>query len=714
MSDGFGAAPTPPNSAASPAGPEVSPKGQPRDVGRGLETEELPPATQAALIAQEHRFTHNVYNVFRTWSLPSGDPRKSAAITALIWGLLSSGQTVALGAATLGVAGVLMTLHGNALVSAQNRLIQTSTQVTLIQARASFELELAKQSYDEINRVLSTSESVSEQVFAVERIPEAMVMVVHQLKVGPSGEPVHTASGLPATEEIYPNLVPLRERLVAFAREDRIGQRLRDLGRSSFQATDAVFDVEMQNALRPLGAISNAIVRCLYSLGRKGHPIGTASVWELSYRASRERERLTDLAGVLHASLPSRDELPPEFLGRLDLTHIRHELRGAQLPYLDLAIALSPRADMCFAQLHGARMEGAILKAVNFSSARMPHARLSGSDLRGALLGGAHLYGADLNDTLLQRAELSHAQLQGANLHGAELQGAELYAADAECAIFSTARLHGAELGRARLHGAYFNDADMVGTRLREAWLDGASLRKARMHGANLRGVRMRGARLDGAMLNATSMNLVVRTVTHGRTGNAEAYYDEPKRGEQASQVTVPGAYLIGVTMGESPIELRSDEGAYARVNEVWNTDQISRRSELLKLVRWASIDDAKKSLRPYFGDESAAMIGEASSSARCTSFGQLENPRDNANLAGVFIDLWALRAGAEVDDCERFPVELFSNAITNSLLNLELWKYGKDLFHDRANWELGAPWPPTKHPNASRPSRMRPVPSPE
>jgi uncharacterized protein YjbI with pentapeptide repeats len=102
-------------------------------------------------------------------------------------------------------------------------------------------------------------------------------------------------------------------------------------------------------------------------------------------------------------------------------------------------------------------LQGADLRAVNWSQA----------DLSGAVL-----YQADLSRANLSRANLSNAVLSGANLNGANLNEADL-----SRAFFFDADLRGADLSGADLSGANLVEAEVTEEQLKEAKsLEGATM----------------------------------------------------------------------------------------------------------------------------------------------------------------------------------------------------------------------------------------------
>ncbi|MBL8156353.1 MAG: pentapeptide repeat-containing protein [Anaerolineae bacterium] len=119
-----------------------------------------------------------------------------------------------------------------------------------------------------------------------------------------------------------------------------------------------------------------------------------------------------------------------------------------------------------------------------------------------AVLKGAKLIEIDLSGADLHFADLSEAVLQGANLSGADLSAAELSGVE-----FGLADLTEANLNDATLVDADFSRADLRGAVLELADLSEAGLREADLRGANLTNSILSGAvGLDEADFDANTI----------------------------------------------------------------------------------------------------------------------------------------------------------------------------------------------------------------
>lgn len=197
-----------------------------------------------------------------------------------------------------------------------------------------------------------------------------------------------------------------------------------------------------------------------------------------------------------------------------------------------------------WADLHGARLEGANMAATVLERADLRHARLNGANLEGANLRRAFLADANLEQAVLYKADLSGSDLTGANLRGARLREADLTGAD-----LTGADLSGTVLRYAKLSGAVLDDATLDTADLLYADLHGASLRQARVCRADLRFSNLTEADL-------TLANLFLARL-HGATmarGSARDAYLIDTAGASLDQLTTMRS-LFGATLAPALVE---------------------------------------------------------------------------------------------------------------------------------------------------------------
>jgi len=139
----------------------------------------------------------------------------------------------------------------------------------------------------------------------------------------------------------------------------------------------------------------------------------------------------------------------------------------------------SPPADLRWARLEHAYLEGAHLEHVNLIEAHLEHANLTKAHLEHANLFLTSLQDVNLREARLDHANLNETHSDRANLFGASLQHASLVRAQLEHAW-----LFGARLEHANLHGAHLQHADVRWARLEHADFSEARLEHADLTGA--------------------------------------------------------------------------------------------------------------------------------------------------------------------------------------------------------------------------------------
>jgi|SRR5215211_802668 uncharacterized protein YjbI with pentapeptide repeats len=206
---------------------------------------------------------------------------------------------------------------------------------------------------------------------------------------------------------------------------------------------------------------------------------------------SRERQVMLFLieAGLVRSE--SDGELPDITLTRVNLSHadlgptvlgLRLNLSGAILGEANLRYA-----DLTSADLNGAWLTGADLSDATLSSADLSSAILNGATLNGADLSNATLYKSQVKGTNLSDAVLSHADLSYASPLGADFEDADLSDADLSGALLSGADLSGALLVDANLSSSILSEANLSGADLTDAKVTEEQLEQAKsLEGATM------------------------------------------------------------------------------------------------------------------------------------------------------------------------------------------------------------------------------------
>ncbi|MBX3316699.1 MAG: pentapeptide repeat-containing protein [Phycisphaeraceae bacterium] len=413
---------------------------------------------RAQLIEQEHRTPYVALNAYRYFGKKSA--KGDAAMKALFWRVFAPYTAAMVFAGGGGIiAGVTAYIAYQQVqrLSQQNELIELQAQLAAIARQADLEQQSAARAYDEITRILDQNASAGAIVDALDRLPEAMVMPV--TIVDPSWSPTTSADGrarfrtIPDTKTVYPNLVPLAQRLLTFAKSDRPAKDTywsdQEIGSVSTGIALALHRVGFGNAVRI--PKDGCVWHCIFN--EKGLPQNDADEKVHAFRGSRiSKSVLAERAG----SDRYAQVRVVEGNSTADLRHLRHEqLVGVQLPMLALS-----KVKLCNVNMSGANLQKAVLRQGCF---------------RGSVLYGAELQGAILNDARLDGAHLSNAQLQGAFL-SAYLRGANLVDAQLQGADLMNAHLQGANLRKAQLQGASLSSADLRGADFTSAGLSGATL----------------------------------------------------------------------------------------------------------------------------------------------------------------------------------------------------------------------------------------------
>ena len=324
----------------------------------------------------------------------------------------------------------------NERLNHQNELIRIQQQTETQRVETEQQMIEAQRKYDEIISLLADRRSIGNQRYALEAIPAAMIMPVQiidqdALSLQPSQENNNNQDRI-STRIVYPNLSPLRNRLLVFLKEEK-----------------SLIPIYSDRS----NSVSSVLLNILHILGVKHRfPENEAkSLWQIAdmeptettrYLTSGQRHDLLQWFNEqIWSGVQSKD---------LDLDHVADYFRGAKLPQCTLRNnkSLPAKIDLSFIDLRDADLSGADLsKAVLF------HADLRGADLRCAILGGAKLRHADLSPVKLgpedreKTVDLTCADLRSADLREAQLKSANLERADMTVADLRGARHHNIKVG---------------------------------------------------------------------------------------------------------------------------------------------------------------------------------------------------------------------------------------------------------------------------
>jgi uncharacterized protein YjbI with pentapeptide repeats len=468
--------------------------------------------------------------------------RSSVALVAVVLG------------GTVAFASLLVSYMQISRLDRQNRLIEVQNQLTVQDQESQALRSQADAAYEQLAGILLDMESTEQaQIFALERIPEAMRMAVPRAKSSEEGRVEVVVD--------FPNLERLRGVLRAFMRQDRAFQALRRAGVvKPGQSARSVAWEDFEREVVAQGEVSDALVEVLHRLGPEDAASPKEALWTVvpgPATAMLPKPRSLP-AVVAQPEAPKREE---EAAGErvrsavtwYELMHLEpNDLRGVQLPFLFARAGTSQRRARFPARvvLNGARLDGA---------------NLEGVDLTGAFLEGASLRRATLKNSVLVRATL-----QSADLRGAELSNARLHAAWAPSAWFQ-----GASLVRAQLWGARLNDASLEGANLANAELNGADLFLARLNAAQLQFAQFVGALLSSANLSSTNASGADFTDAHLRGTsfvNADLghalFHDASLEGGDLRGARLVAARFQATTLRMKTLEVVDFEGNPVRVRD--------------------------------------------------------------------------------------------------------------------------------------------------
>lgn len=370
--------------------------------------------------------------------------------------------------------------------------LQTQHELQALQARNEFELIY--------NILTDPGASMTKQIWALQRIPEAMIVPVVETNFDKVPEPMSDDSHI-ATSTTYPNLSRLRELLRVYLKEPQHG---RDFLFASWKKDNAEWF--------KYRSLSTEKLIVLHHLGCGNGEIAEADcIWRRTRNFDDWNPQIAKFYGF-----------------KLDLQHIKTALQGAELPFCLQFDSPSNPPSVEFSD--EVSLKRTLLVGANLSGAKLRSADLRGAILVGADLSDATLCNADLQQCVAHGSNFARSNLIGANFLASQINDCYFQSSDLTGAVFgvglcsssdfSNAVATGASFGEAEmlnsnfsgayLVGASFRSADLRGANFRSSNLDLATLHNARMSGVNLTGVRISGARFAGAIL-ASHGELVAR-----------------------------------------------------------------------------------------------------------------------------------------------------------------------------------------------------------
>lgn len=302
-----------------------------------------PEEIEAALIAQEHRFTHILFNFITSRStFEKNDPRRKSALQALIWRFFSPSTVATSGIGLTAFFGVIFAYQANSLLKEQNQLSESARRSAIV-----FELTSI---LDGIDEELDEANIQKDAVKTRDKNEEAGTTLIPENR--------------PRRRDI--------ENPPMYRLSDRLTGRIAALSRS----------------LRPYRYLSND--------GRL-----------IEKPLSPERAQLLlslvdsgiDMEEINHSSVTFDDaDLRDTYLVGYDFTHIK-------LMKADLQGSKINGGIFDYARLDSSNIQKADLSSAKLRWTTLTNANLNGADLTGADLDGAVLDYSDLTNTKLSGAK---------------------------------------------------------------------------------------------------------------------------------------------------------------------------------------------------------------------------------------------------------------------------------------------------------------------
>lgn len=356
----------------------------------------------AALIRQEHRVLHILANAWWAWSFPVEDPRRKAAIEALLWHLVpASGPVVAgAGVGITALVGLYFAYQANSLVAEQNKSIAKQSQL-LESQNANLEkqnaLIAAQHKAIFVQNEAAKRSALSTEITAVcERVEDFIE------SQGPS------ATSNSTVRHKLPN--HLEARIAALTVALRPYEDSEQFGMSP--DGDTIYG--------PSSPERGYLLQLLVKFGVNLETFATHSP-DFTY-ALLDNASLNGMK-MPHASL-RQARISGAFLSNVDLSHSILDFVRMDNSHLDRAILKECRlsgAELSFIHAESADFSGSELFQVKMNQSILDMARFDDSSLTYVEFVGATLVGASFANADLRAVKFSRADLRGVNFTGALL-----------------------------------------------------------------------------------------------------------------------------------------------------------------------------------------------------------------------------------------------------------------------------------------------------
>jgi uncharacterized protein YjbI with pentapeptide repeats len=189
----------------------------------------------------------------------------------------------------------------------------------------------------------------------------------------------------------------------------------------------------------------------------------------------------------------------------------RVNLQGANLEYADLSGANMQGSKLTGANLQHALLLGANIQDAELSRAKLQHAELAFANLQRSSALDSDFRDANLRGTDLRYSKISSSDFRNANFANANLENADMRYTDMRNAKLASASLHNTDISRSNLEDisapfANFSGSNLQGSDLSKAGLLGSNLRRANLQSSNMVEADIRGVDLTDADLTEANL----------------------------------------------------------------------------------------------------------------------------------------------------------------------------------------------------------------
>lgn len=350
---------------------------QNRDESLNVNSEDFERKIDAALIEQEHRLPAVILNYWKTRGFEKTDPRRSAAVKAILWRIFSPGTAAAGGLTLVTIFGTLIAFQANSLLLNQNQKIDQQSFLIEAQRRAGLVTEFTS--------IMEQIEKEREKQTKSKSAAFPVSLILAQSTVG---------------------------RIVALSRSYRPYRYLEIDGDAEGSLIPKVVNSTSIPEKEPESILSSFKNRIMRVLG-----IATATETETA-TPSLTKEALSPERGQLLITLVSSNvDLRRIVSSSADFS--RSDLRNAVIIDIDLNSINLNGSNLSDSDLLGSTLKSSFLSGVKFTRSCLNNVDFDGAMLYMADLGNTSLNGSYIPDPeQLSKVILTNADLTGLIVSG--------------------------------------------------------------------------------------------------------------------------------------------------------------------------------------------------------------------------------------------------------------------------------------------------------